>query len=454
MPLGTIYTESQAKKHLLESNRDYNNRLTWQNAIAGVNAQAAQAQSQLNQQYINASTDAYVQYLQNKNALQGSDVVGVGREQLLQQTELALRDAYNSYAQSLQEGRIDIQDNQLNALSNIESELELQAKNTAAYTNAHISYLQKLWEDYQNGENTLFNDPNWSKYLRYTKPLLNKKGEQMRDNEGNLLYDTTQPSLLDDAELTAMLFDEKGLTYQGADFFDQLENEIAQYDTGLSWSDYLKETDPELFEWAQTYNPYNYTAEGTNAGTLRTMYGMASDDYTYQFAERLAGITEEELTAVYDEVFKNLDLSEIVFEGDELSKYLLGVDENGIVNTKNMKSLKSMINKIGLDYDSDEQLKQLVDNTIVEIYNDSKKINQEYQKQIDILEKRNRSGMISGTITEDEKDRNKDEIARLKKQRDQELQSTENKIINRLLNYQMNSRRESEIEFNRRTGRI
>ena len=304
MPIGPIYTANQAKKELYESNRDYENKLTWQNAILGTNAQAAEAQSKLNQSYIDASTDAYVQYLQNKNSLSGSNVVGVGRQDLLQQTELALQDAYNSYATSLQEGRAEIEENRLNQLTSIEEQLEKQAQYTADYTNAHVDYLKKLWKQYEDGENTLFDDPNWAKYTRNYTPLTDKSGNILRDKDGNIMYDTTVKNLISDDDLVAMLYDDKGLTIQGVEFFDQLENEIAGYDTGYSWSDYLKETNPELYEWAEEYNPWNYTDDGTNAGTARTMYGMMSDDYAYQYAERFGGLSADDLKEKWNKILQ------------------------------------------------------------------------------------------------------------------------------------------------------
>lgn len=304
MPIGTIYTANQAKKELYESNRDYENKLTWQNAILGTNAQAAEAQSKLNQSYIDASTDAYVQYLQNKNSLSGSSVVGVGRQDLLQQTEFALQDAYNSYATSLQEGRAEIEENRLNQLTSIEEQLEKQAQYTADYTNAHVDYLKKLWQQYEDGENTLFDDPNWVKYTRNYTPLTDENGNILRDKDGNIMYDTTVKNLISDDDLVAMLYDDKGLTIQGVDFFDQLENEIAGYDKGYSWNDYLKETNPELYEWAEEYNPWNYTDDGTNAGTARTMYGMMSDDYAYQYAERFGGISADDLKEKWNKILQ------------------------------------------------------------------------------------------------------------------------------------------------------
>lgn len=465
MPAGTIYTASQAKKELLESNRNYNNRLKWQDAVTGVNAQAMEAQSKLNQQYINASTDAYVQYLQNKNALEGSNVVGVGREQLLQQTELALQDAYNSYAQSLQSGHADISASQQEQLTNIEDALEQQAQYTADYTNAHIAYLKELWSRYKKGENTLFDDPNWAKYKRYIVPMTDEEGNPIRDENGNIVYDETQPSLLTDDELTAMLYDEQGLTFSGVDFFDQLENEIANYDIGYSWSDYLQETNPELYDWANSYNPYNYTSEGSNAGTMRTMYGMLSDDYTYQYAERFGGITESQLKSTWNELRNAIDIDN------------LNIDTNfDDVN----KAISDLIKDFGLTSELEaaglttESIKQISD-AILKEYDDDKYKEIAVGTALGTTGGAAAAGALAGSMIAPgigtligtligsiagigvsisiaiDADEHEEEI---RNKANKELQQAYNKFVTELTNYTASKRRQSEIDFNRRTGRI
>ena len=464
MPAGTIYTASQAEKHLLESNRDYNNKLTWQNAITGVNAQAMEAQSKLNQQYINASTDAYVQYLQNKNALEGSNVVGTGREQLLEQTELALQDAYNSYAQSLQSGRSEISANQQASLETIQEELDKQAQYTADYTNAHLEYLKELWNRYENGENTVFDDPNWSKYKRYVKPMLDENGNPVTDENGNIIYDESQPSLLSDDELTAMLYDEQGLTFSGVDFFDQIENEIANYDTGYSWSDYLQETNPELYDWANSYNPYNYTKEGSNAGTMRTMYGMMSDDYTYQYAERFGGITEQELTSKWDDLRNAINIDDLNVDTnfEEVDKTIMQlVDDFG---------LTSEFAEAGITSETIGQIRE----QILKEYNDDMYNEIAAGTAVTTTLGAAGAGAAAGSLIVPgvgslvgfligaiggigvsisiavDAGKHEEEI---RAQANADLQKAYNQFVTQMTNYAASKRRQAEIDFNRRTGR-
>lgn len=419
-----IYSESQAQKHLLENNRDYKNRLTWQNAIQGVNAQANNAQAKLAEQYVNASADAYTSYLKNQNALKSSNVVGLGQQNLLEQNNLALQDAYNTYAQNLSEGQAKIENSRLAGMEQISSALEQQAKYTADYTNAHIDYLKELYRQYEAGENQLFDDPEWARYLEYTTPTYDSQGNIVYDEDGNIVYDKTIPSLISDKNLMGLMYDDKGLTFQGADILDQLEHQIAQSGYGgsnYSWSDYLAETNPELLEWANTYNPYNYTPEGTNAATLNTMYGIASDDYTYQFAERLAGLPEESLRKYLTDLFNASENENVTKDNyvDVLNDFNYFLIDNGLE---------------GLE---DEDF----DNFIEDVLNIDKKYDEIVNEKVKLA--------THDDIGTYEKALRK----KFNVQRDNEITILYNDFIKKIVNRIAKTKRDEEIAFNNRTGR-
>lgn len=278
-----IYTASEAQKQLLNSNRDYNNRLTWQNAIQGVNASANASLSQLEKQYAGATADAYTSYLKNKNALEASGAVGTGLQNLLQENYNTLEQAYNSYQQSLLQGQAQVQQAANEQLENIYSSLEEQAQNSADYTNLHVDYLQSLWDAYEAGENTLFDDPYWTRFKAYYEPTYDDNGNIVYDDNGNIVYNQDIASLINSKDLEQMMFTDGQLNDIGKDILRQLENDTANRDLGVqSWNDYLTDTNPELAEWAQSYNSYNYTPGMTNAATMRELYGLSSDDYTYE----------------------------------------------------------------------------------------------------------------------------------------------------------------------------
>lgn len=354
---GMIYTRDQAKKQLLESNRDYQNKLTWQNLFSQNDVTAAKAQQQLVNEYDTASADAYVSYLQNQNAIRNSNVVGAGKQQLYDENTAALNEAYATYKQQLNEGQTSIENARLERQQQINDLLEYQAEMTSKYTNAHLDYLNTLWEKYQAGENQLFDQgTQWNKYVKYD-PLLDEQGQQQLDEEGNVILDVDNPHLMSTQEIANMLYDaDNNLTIKGVDFFDQLENQLANQG-GYSWGDYLAETDEELFDWAREYNPYNYTGDGTNAGTLRTMYGMASTDQTYTFAERYAGLTEKELDTMLNDFTSSLgnitmdNASEITDKIMNMANKF-GIDEDLAAAGLDRDTLNQMVDDIKAQYEA------------------------------------------------------------------------------------------------------
>ena len=95
------------------------------------------------------------------------------------------------------------------------------------------------------------------------------------------------------------MYDDNGhLTIKGADFFDQMINQLAYEGRGTSFGSWLAENDEKLYEWAKTYNPYDYTA-GTNFGSFKTMVGLTSADEEYTFMERFGGLSKSDVDNMY-----------------------------------------------------------------------------------------------------------------------------------------------------------
>lgn len=353
---GLVYTASQAKQQLLNQNRDYNNRLTWQSMLNANSQAARRAEDQLIKQYTDASVEAYTSYLQNQSAIKNSQVVGQSKDVLLNENEQTLLEIYNSYKQSLNDGMGDIATAETQGAENINTLLEEQAQMTADYTNAHYSYLQALYDKYLAGENDYFNEGNqWNKYTTF---------DQLKDENGNPVYDENGQPVLDETSPRLMNWDELSnpqygfynadgtLTLKGVDFFDQLENQIANEGEGYSWGQYLTETNPELAEWANSYNPYNYTQDGTNAGTMRTMYGMMSTDDMYSFAERFGGLNEQQINDMYSSYTEaSQELADaITSSGKDSGKSQIQAVSNYVNN------IGEMADELGIKQDIEKEL--------------------------------------------------------------------------------------------------
>lgn len=137
------------------------------------------------------------------------------------------------------------------------------------------------------------------------------------------------------------------MTLAGLDYFDQLENSLAN-EGGYSWGQYLLDTNEDLYNWSKTYNPYNYTFEGTNAGSFRTMVGMAADDNDWSFAERYGGMDEEQISGLYNKFYDAANkLADKKAGTETISDYKDLVDET--VTLVKELGLESELADAGLD---------------------------------------------------------------------------------------------------------
>lgn len=377
-----ILTDDQASKQLYENNRDFYNRKTWENLLNTNAVAALKAENQIVKDYTDTSAEAYVSYLKNKNTIQNSGIVGSGRDELLKQNQLALEEAYNAYRQNMSENISAIQEAKANTDQNIYSALSNEGEMMSEYNNLHYNYLEKLYEQYQAGKNTLFDELNWQKFLtrdlnteltdeqvaEYNKliasgaeltpiqealylqdyrlktreELSNAAWDELVDEDGNVIgRDYTS------------LYDENGnLTVAGADFFDQLENAVANTG-GYSWGDFLSETNEDVYDWAMSYNPYNYTEDGTNAGTYRTMTGRMSTDYAYSFAERFGGLSEKQINGIFEDYTKAAeDLADKIVNTDVGGK---GKGYQKEVRTL-VGEIQTLSKELGIDKDLEQEM--------------------------------------------------------------------------------------------------
>lgn len=362
-----ILTPESAAKQLQENNRNYYNQKTWETLFNANNFSAAKAENQLIKDYTQDSAAAYVSYLKNKNTLANSDIVGESRQQILQSSEQALQEAYNSYRQNLAQNLKTIEDARATNEQAISDELAYQGEMMAQYNNLHYDYLEELYNQYLAGENQLFTDELWSRYLTQDQ-LVDAEGNLMYDEEGNPLYgdyrlktqsELTNPAyeevVLDDGTIRkdyTSLYDEQGnLTVAGVEFFDFLENALATQG-GYSWGNFLSENYSDVYDWATSYNPYNYTQEGTQAGTFRTMTGRMSTDYLYSFAERFGGLTQSQIDDMYQEYNDKVQqlTSDIEAHGKDKGKgYISDI-------TSMFSSLQDMAKDLGIDADLEQEM--------------------------------------------------------------------------------------------------
>lgn len=457
---GTILTSSAASKYMTDNNRDYNNRLTWQTLLNSNAAEAASAKQKLVNEYTDASSQAYVSYLQSQNAIRNSNIAGAMKNEALSENDLALQEAYNTYRNNLSEGLYEVESSYAEGASAIQDALSTQAEYTAKYANYHRGYLEKLYEQYEAGENKLFDDAKWSKYI-VSEPVLDAEGKEQTDANGNIM---TMNRLKTAEEMQSELYDSDGnLTIAGVDYFDQLENALANTG-GYSWGDYLYETDEDVFNWANSYNPYNYTFDGTNQGTFRTMVGLAADDYEWSFAERFGGMSSDEITAMYD-TFKNdvTKLSEINFESspDKALDQLSTISDN-IFSLAESLGIDGDLKDMGFDKETlNQQLQYAYEN----VKGEGELVGDAF-KNIFLSTGAGAAaglkggaagaavmgaiGLVFSTVTT---------ISNAEKQHDinkqllTELQNNYKNLLNQMTNYSLQKKRNADIQYANSTGR-
>jgi hypothetical protein len=297
MAYGLVFDKNDVKQQLRKYNRTYDGRRFWSGLYGSVGQQLHQGSNDIESAYSNAILEAYKSKYGSDQFVAGSSLGDARKQQLFEANEALLQEAYSANQANRLAQYSALQMDAQKQIQSYDELLNQQAQNVSDYAQSHFDYLQYLYDDaIENGdlESSIFmTDPQWSKYLTIDP-------------------ETQEYTLVDMNDLKSTFFDESGeLNVRGIDFFDQMENQMSGEggQRAKSFDEYLYENNSELFDWKNQYNPYNYTEEGSNAGSFREMVSRASTDATYTFMERAGGMSREQAHAVidsYDEKFNNL----------------------------------------------------------------------------------------------------------------------------------------------------
>lgn len=354
--MATPVTATQMQKTLYESNRDYYNRKTWENLIAGTRQSAMAAENQLVKQYTDASTAAYTSYLQNRANIEASDLYGQSKQNMLSDNRINLEEAYNTYRQNLAQNEQALQKSYQENVSAVNEALAERAENFVAYENAAYDYTKYLFEKAPQ----LAADPRFTNYFTqdaiWDETANEGKGDWERDEEGNIKYGNARLKTVDELYKDFYTYNKELQRYESnedlTDYLDFVENYIGQgerpegLDNIMSWEDYIRSTNPDLADYMFANDPYNYTEEGTVAGSFRTLTGRESTDRDWSYAERITGIKAAQINKQY-ESFKN-DLDNIISSTDDKSKK----------QTTKIKDLATNFTKVAKDMGIDKGLEQ------------------------------------------------------------------------------------------------
>lgn len=297
MAYGYIQKASDVAKYLKEFNKDYQGRKIWERLYNQVDLNAQNALSNVQYDYSTAMLEAYRSAYAQKSAIANSALGSGFKADNSMDIDASLQEAFNSYRQQYLNTTTEIKQNALEAEQAIDKELLSEAQNYVDYEASAYSYLQNLYDRAFPSENSnydpdnnlvkLFNEnSNWSKYL-----------VKETDEAGN---EVTR--LMSEQELRARNYDldEYGrghINRAGIDFYDQMLNELSPEGKGHGFHEWLSKENPELYEWSQSDDVYNYTKAGTKLGTFKKMVGLKSTDDEYNFIENFAGLSKEDVQA-------------------------------------------------------------------------------------------------------------------------------------------------------------
>lgn len=310
---GYVMPVSEYKKQLTEINRDYSGRKTWENLYGSIDFARQQQIEQLTKDYSDTVAEAYAAAYKNNVAVMSSNLGQGYKAAAIEETDTALEEAYDAYRKNYLQGISEVETASAEAEAAVTEALTEQAKYTKEFQNAPYEYLKYLCEKQQSGELldakgnavNLFDEELWK---RYTYEVLDEEGkptgeralkswEQIADYGA---YNIMTDKFGQEQKEWTGFYDESGnLTIKGADFYDQMINQLASEGRGVSFGKWLSETNQELYNWSQSYNPYDYTVAGTNLGSFKTMAGLTSTDETYQFIERFGGLSRKELDTMF-----------------------------------------------------------------------------------------------------------------------------------------------------------
>ena len=328
-------TLAQAKQNLVSQNRDYYNRKTWDTLLSQSTRAAETAEKQLVDQYTDASS-----YLKNRSAIEGSNLYGDSKQNMLLDNRINLEEAYNTYRQNLAKGEQEVSKQYQENVSAIDQALETEAQNYLDYENLHYDYLKELFDKSPQ----LYNDPRFAQYITRDKVLNEETREwEIDPDTGEYVLQDPRVKTVDELYNDMYTYNAETGEYEmnqaAVDYYDMIENLALEDIQGArSWQSFLEETNPELAEWATSTDQYNYTTAGTKAGSFKTITGRESTDFAWSYAERMTGVKVKQLNEQFDS-FKT--------KFEDTVKELKG-DEGDLTKTKdNVTSISNMVKEVG-----------------------------------------------------------------------------------------------------------
>lgn len=344
MAVGYIQTSEQAKK-FLQGMRNATGSRSFDSLYAANELAGMKAEQQVEQQYGEQIGQAYKSAMAQRSNILSSNLGTGYKDAMLGDTDQYLSKAYDQYMSKLSQSKQAIASSVSKANEVVTDELEKQAANVLEYNKEapkyadyYVNWLKNNLSEEEYSE--VVNSADWKNYMtadfgddaetkaRYDElTSLEEAGTLSPEQEAELKQlrasyyrlkseqELTTPAYVEEVDpetgetykhWTSIVDDQGNLTEAGINYYDFLENYAAtRQGKGPSWEQYLSETNPELLDWAKTYNPYLAgTKDPFWAGTMRTSHGTMSNDYKYTFLERMGGLSSKQVDSVFGDINK------------------------------------------------------------------------------------------------------------------------------------------------------
>lgn len=338
---GNITTRSSVKQSLMEANKDYLGRKSWEQLYGSIDLAKQQQISELQQDYSKDMANAYASAYNQNTAIASSNLEQGYKLSAMESIDDALAKAYETYRSNYLQGVSEAESYASKAAEGVTEALDTQTENTQTMLHKPYEYLTWLREQYAEGDeekDIFLNDLLWK---RYTKDEL--------DEEGNA---TGNRVLMSWDDLQAKMYDAEGnLTDFGTEFYDTMLNKMSVEQPSLGFNKWLAENDEKLYDWFASANPYDYDLyDNRNIGAFKKLVGMKSDDYTYSFIERSGAFTEKEL----DDLFGKFINASSELTAPELDKEK---QKTTAETYKNLTAeLKTLTDKLGITKSLEKEL--------------------------------------------------------------------------------------------------
>lgn len=279
MSLRTGYniTSGDLKTILEKQDKQADGIRSWQKLFGNTSLSYSSSKDALSTDYSRIINEAYLNNMARENAILGVGLSTGSAKELVSANRADLRQAYETYITNYRKEQSLLDESYATAVSEIDTALTDRAQNfTDIYSNAY-KYIEDELSGASNKNGELWNNN------AFVRSLYDIKTETI---DGN---DVTTATLKPWSLASADFFDKEGnLTKKGQEFYDFTFNFLPEdyvNEEGKairSFDAWLSDTNPDLRNWWINPDIYNYTFEGSNVGTSKTIIGLDSTDQLYR----------------------------------------------------------------------------------------------------------------------------------------------------------------------------